>query len=83
MTITPKKSGNVPQNIIADLNSDALGTSLFEVAGGSGAKLRCRLGRRLSDDGLTALTGWLDTVVGRIREFETVIPDEGEQVAES
>ena len=75
------KKSNVLQHIIADLGSDAQDTGLFEVAGGSGTELRCRIDRALSDDELTALTGWLSTVIGRIREFESFSPDDGAEVA--
>jgi len=77
------KKSNVPQFAIDELNQQALSTGLFEVAGGSGIELRCRIDRVLSDSDLTALTGWLGAVIGRIREFADVISDEDGQATES
>ena len=64
------QKSNVPQSIVDHLRTDALETSLFETAGGSGAELRCRIDRRLSEDELSILTSWLQRVIGYIREFE-------------
>ena len=68
---------NVTQDAIDALKAEAQATGLFVQAGGSGNELRCRIDRRLEEAELSALTGWLDNVIGRIREFEAVNFDEG------
>ena len=65
---------NVPQDAIESLRTKALNTGLFVQAGGSGFEVRCRIDRRLEETEMSALTGWLETVIERIREFETVTP---------
>ena len=74
---------NVTQDAIDALKAEAQATGLFVQAGGSGNELRCRIDRRLEEAELAALTGWLDNVIGRIRGFEAVSFDEGEQVTEA
>lgn len=63
---------NVPQDDIESLRTKALNTGLFVQAGGSGFEVRCRIDRRLEETEMSALTEWLDNVIGRIREFEAV-----------
>ena len=74
--ISPSKKSNVPQDIVEALRKEAQDTGLF-VPVGSGNELSCRTDRRLEESQLAALPGWLNAVVGRIREFETVNTDEG------
>lgn len=66
------KKANVPQDVVEALRTAALNTGLFE-PGGKANNLVCRTDRSWDEPDLAALTGWLSTVVERIREFE--IPD--------
>ena len=70
------EKSNIPQGVIDDLKAAARDTGLFSSVG-SKDELVCRIDRRLEEAELAALTGWLDSVVGRIREFEAVDFDEG------
>lgn len=76
-SLMSKGKSNVPQNAIESLRTKALNTNLFVQAGGSGTELRCRIDRRLEESEMSALSEWLDTVIDRIREFETVSLEEG------
>ena len=65
-----KEKSSIPQAVIDGLKRDAQATNLFVQAGDSGDRLRCPIDRRLEDAELATLTGWLESVVNRIREFE-------------
>ena len=67
---------NVPQDAIESLRTKALNTGLFGLAGGSGIEVHCRINRWLDESELAALTGWMDDVIGRIREFEDDISNQ-------
>ena len=67
------KKANVPQDAVGALRSDALNTGLFAPAG-KGNNLVCQTDRSWEEPQLAVLTGWLSTVVVRIREFEAVNP---------
>ena len=64
------KNTNVPQDAVEALRTDALNTGLFAPAG-KGSNLVCQTDRSWDEPQLAALTGWLSTVIERIREFET------------
>ena len=64
------KKTNVPQDAVEALRTDALNTGLFATAG-KGNNLVCQTDRSWDESQLAALTKWLNTVVERIREFET------------
>ena len=67
------RNSTVSRDAVEALRTDALNTRLFEPAG-RGNNLVCRTDRTWGEPQLAALTGWLSTVVKRIREFETVDP---------
>ncbi len=67
------KKSNVPQDVVEALRTDALNTRLFAPAG-KGNNLVCQTDRSWEEPQLAVLTGWLSTVVVRIREFEAVNP---------
>ena len=60
----------VPADVVADLRKAAQDTGLFTQAG-AGIELRCRIDRILAEAELSALIGWLEALVARIREWET------------
>ena len=76
-SLMSRGKSNVPQDAIESLKADAQATGLFLQAGGSGNELRCRIDRRLEETELAALSGWLETVIERIREFEAATLDAG------
>ncbi len=65
-----RQKSNVPDEAVDTLREDALNTGLFEPAG-KGDNLVCRTDRTWKDPELDALTGWLNTVIERIRQYET------------
>ena len=67
------RKSNVPRDAMEALRTEALNTHLFAPVG-KGNNLVCRTDRSWDEPQLTALMGWLSTVVERIREFETVDP---------
>ena len=67
------RKSNVPQVAVEALRTDALNTRLLAPAG-TGNNLVCWTDRSWDEPELAALTGWLSTVVERIREFETADP---------
>ena len=66
---------NLPQEAIETLRKQALDTRLF-VHMGKHLELSCRTDQKLEEPQLDALIGWLEAVVARIREFESVNSDE-------
>ena len=64
-------NARVPDDAIADLRKAAQDTGLFAQAG-TGIELRCRIDRGLEEAELSALMGWLEAVVARIKEWGTV-----------
>ena len=66
---------NVPPEVIEILRKEALDTGVF-VHMGKHLELSCRTNQKLEEPQLDALTGWLEAVVARIREFENVNSDE-------
>ena len=70
-----RQKTNVPDEAVETLREDALNTSLFEPAG-KGDNLVCRTGRTWKDSELDALTGWLNTAIERIRQYETGRPNQ-------
>ena len=67
------RKSNVPQDAVESLRTDALNTQLFAPVGKVN-NLVCRTDRSWDEPKLAALTGWLSTIVDRIREFETPNP---------
>ena len=63
------QKANVPQDVMDSLRKEALDTGLFNPAG-RGNNLSCRTDLPLEESQLEALTGWLNTVIARIREYE-------------
>ena len=62
---------NVPQEVVETLRQEALDTGLFNPAG-RGNNLSCRTDLPLDESQLDSLTGWLNTVIAKIREHEGV-----------
>ena len=60
----------IPQEDIEALRQDALDTGLFAPVG-KGIEINCGTDRKLEESQLAALTGWLESVVAKIREYET------------
>ena len=69
-----REKSNIPRKIIDDIQKEVQATGLF-VPLGNGEALTCRIDRRLDDTELAALTGWLESVISRIREFENAVPE--------
>ena len=69
------RKSNVPQDAVEALRTDALNTRLFAPAG-RGINLVCQTDRSWDEPLLAVLTGWMSSVVERIRDFETVNPSE-------
>ena len=67
------RKSSVPQDAVEALRTDALNTRLFAPAG-TGNNLVCQTDQSWDEPRLAVLTGWLSTVVERIREFEPVDP---------
>ena len=67
------KKSSAPQDAVEALRTDALNTGLFAPAG-RGNNLVCQTDRSWDEPQLAMLTRWLNTVVERIRESETVSP---------
>ena len=65
-----QEKANVPDEAVETLREDALNTGLFEPAG-RGNNLVCRTDRTWDEAELAKLTGWMNTVVKRIRKYET------------
>ena len=65
-----RQKANVPDEVLETLREDALNTGLFEPAG-KYDKLVCRTNRTWKDSELDTLTGWLNTAIERIRQYET------------
>ena len=57
----------LPSDTVATLRDEALKTELFEPAG-QGDRLRCDTDREWDEPQLTALTGWLHSVVERVHD---------------
>ena len=68
------RKSNVPQDAVEALRTDALNTRLFAPAG-RGNNFVCQTDQSWDDPLLAVLTGWMSKVVERIREFETVSPN--------
>ena len=68
------RKSNVPQDAAEALRTDALNTRLFAPAG-RGNNLVCQTDQSWDEPLLAVLTGWMSTAVERIREFETVSPN--------
>ena len=62
---------SVPDDVVDALRQEALNTGLFRPAGRE-KNLSCRTDLPLDESQLDALTGWLTTVVSKIREYEGV-----------
>lgn len=69
-----REKSNIPRKVIDDIQKEVHATKLF-VPLGNGEALTCRIDRRLDDSELATLTGWLESVVSRIREFENTVPE--------
>ena len=65
-----QRKSNVPQDAVETLKANALKTGLFEPAG-TGINLVCRTDRTWDEAELAKLTGWMNTVVEYIRQYET------------
>ena len=65
----------IPQEDIEALRQDALDTGLFAPVG-KGKEINCGTDRKLEESQLAALTGWLESVVAKIRAFENVDSNE-------
>ena len=65
----------IPQEDIEALRQDALDTGLFAPVG-KGKEINCGTDRKLEESQLAALTGWLESVVAKIREYETADSNE-------
>ncbi len=63
------RKSNVPPDDVEALKENALKTGLFEPAG-SGINLVCRTDRTWDETELAKLTGWMNTVVEHIRQYE-------------
>lgn len=74
------QKADLPQDTVDILRQEALDTGLFDPAG-KGNNLSCRTDLPLNESQLDALTGWLNSVVGRIREYETTVAERREQEA--
>ena len=70
-----RRKTNVPQGVIETLRQDGLDTGLF-VPMGSIGELSCQTDRKLDETQLTAITGWLEVVIAKIREYENVDSNE-------
>ena len=68
------RKSTVSRDAVEALRTDALNSCLF-VPAGRGNNLVCRTDRSWDEPQLGVLTRWLSTVVERIREFETVNPN--------
>ena len=68
-----RSKSNVPPEDVEALKEDALNTGLFEPAG-KGVDLMCRTDRSWDEPELSKLTGWMKTVIDRIRQYETANP---------
>ena len=76
------QKANVPQDVIVALREEALDTGLFNPAG-RGNNLSCRTDLPLDESQLGALTGWLTSVIARIREHEGAEREEAQAQAEA
>ena len=72
------RKSNVPQDAVEALRTDALNTRLFAAAGRRN-NLVCQTDQSWDEPQLAVLTGWLNKVVERIREFETVNPSKADE----
>ena len=70
-----RRKTNVPQGEIETLRQDGLDTGLF-VPMGSIGELSCQTDRKLDETQLTAITGWLESVIAKIRMYENVNTNE-------
>ncbi len=70
-----ERKANIPQDVVEVLRTDALNTQLFAPVG-KGNNLVCETDRSWDEPKLAALMGWLGTVFGRIREYETSNSDQ-------
>ena len=64
------KKSNIPEETVETLRENALNTGLFEPVG-QGENLLCLTNRSWDEDKLAKLTGWMNTVVEHIRQYET------------
>ncbi len=71
------RNSDVSRDAVEELRTDALNTGLF-VPAGKGNNLVCQTDQRWDEPKLAALMDWLNTVVERIREFETANPNEAD-----
>ena len=76
-----QKAG-VPQNIADVLRQEALDTGLFQPSG-KGMDLSCRTDLPLNESELDALTGWLNTVIAKVCEYEGVSRGEAQHRVET
>ncbi len=65
-----QRKSNVPQDVVETLKDNALKTDLFKPAG-TGINLVCRTDRTWDEAELAKLTGWMNTVIEHIRQYET------------
>ena len=66
---------NVPPDAVETLRDSALETGLFEPVG-ERDELVCRTDRSWDEPKLAVLTGWMGTVIERIRQYETENPNQ-------
>ena len=71
------RKSSVPREVVDSLRQEALNTGLFRAAG-KGVELSCRTDLPLEESQLDALTGWLNVVIDKTREYEGVSRGSGE-----
>ena len=76
------RKSSVPQDVVDVLRQEALDTRLFKPAG-RGIDLSCRTDLPLDEPQLDALTGWLNSVITKIREYEGISRGEAQLGDES
>ena len=69
-----REKTNVPHDAVDTLRESALETGLFEPIG-KRDDLACQTDRSWDEPKLAVLTGWMGTVIARIRQYETVNPN--------
>ena len=65
------RKSNVPWDVVDALRQEALDTGLFQPSD-KATDLFCRTDAPLNESELDALTGWLNTVIAKIRDYEGV-----------
>ena len=76
-----QKAG-VPQDVADALRQEALDTGLFQPSG-KAMDLSCRTDAPLNESQLDALTGWLNTVIAKVREYEGISRGEAQHRVET